>query len=416
MTAFAVSGLTARARFERLADGVAAAAAVSLPWSTSLTSILIGIWLVCLLPTIDFGSFWRDTLRSPAAFLPLALVALVLLGMMWAHVPLRERLAGAGPYVKLIVVPLLLWQFSRRDSAQTVLWVFLASCTLLLVLSWLMAMMPEVSSLMPGRPYGIPVKDYITQSGVFTLCFFGLTERAIFFWKQSRRHSLLLVFWAAAFLANMVFIASSRTSLVVIYVLVALLGIIFLSRKGALVLLAAVVALTALSWTASSYLRLRVGNVSTEIETFTPTHDTSSGARLSFWKNSLSIISDAPLMGHGTGSTKAMFAKMTGGDATAPGAASNPHNQVFAIAIPLGIVGVLLLIAMWGAHVRLFWARDFAAWVGLSVVVQNIISSMFNSHLIDFTQGWLYVLGVGVAGGMVLRARAMASHPASAPP
>jgi hypothetical protein len=28
---------------------------------------------------------------------------------------------------------------------------------------------------------------------------------------------------------------------------------------------------------------------------------------------------------------------------------------------------------------------------------------MFNSHLFDFTQGWTYVFGVGVAGGMVLR-------------
>jgi len=35
--------------------------------------------------------------------------------------------------------------------------------------------------------------------------------------------------------------------------------------------------------------------------------------------------------------------------------------------------------------------------------VQNIVSSLFNSHLFDFTSGWLYVFGVGVVGGMVLR-------------
>ena len=39
------------------------------------------------------------------------------------------------------------------------------------------------------------------------------------------------------------------------------------------------------------------------------------------------------------------------------------------------------------------------------VVLQNIFSSLFNSHLFDFHEGWMYVLGVGVAGGMVLRAR-----------
>ena len=46
-----------------------------------------------------------------------------------------------------------------------------------------------------------------------------------------------------------------------------------------------------------------------------------------------------------------------------------------------------------------------AAWIGLLVVVQNILSSLFNSHIVDFHAGWMYVLGVGVAGGMVLRER-----------
>ena len=36
-------------------------------------------------------------------------------------------------------------------------------------------------------------------------------------------------------------------------------------------------------------------------------------------------------------------------------------------------------------------------------MVQNIVSSLFNSHLFDFTSGWLYVFGVGVVGGMALR-------------
>jgi O-antigen ligase len=46
-----------------------------------------------------------------------------------------------------------------------------------------------------------------------------------------------------------------------------------------------------------------------------------------------------------------------------------------------------------------------ANWIGLLVVVQNVFISLFNSHLFDFHEGWMYVLGVGVAGGMTLRAR-----------
>jgi O-antigen ligase len=35
--------------------------------------------------------------------------------------------------------------------------------------------------------------------------------------------------------------------------------------------------------------------------------------------------------------------------------------------------------------------------------VQNFLSSLVNSHLFDFGQGWLYVFGVGILGGTVLR-------------
>jgi hypothetical protein len=31
---------------------------------------------------------------------------------------------------------------------------------------------------------------------------------------------------------------------------------------------------------------------------------------------------------------------------------------------------------------------------------------VFNSHIFDFHEGWIYVLGVGIAGGMALKSKA----------
>jgi hypothetical protein len=84
-------------------------------------------------------------------------------------------------------------------------------------------------------------------------------------------------------------------------------------------------------------------------------------------------------------------------------ASHNPHNQILAVGIQLGAVGIAVLLAMWAAHLVLFRSGSFAAWTGLVVVVQNIVGSLFNSHLFDFTQGWAYVIGVGIAGGIVLK-------------
>jgi hypothetical protein len=71
---------------------------------------------------------------------------------------------------------------------------------------------------------------------------------------------------------------------------------------------------------------------------------------------------------------------------------------------------------MWLYHLLLFRGEGLIAWIGLMVVVQNFFTSLFNSHLFDFHEGWMYVLGVGVAGGTVLgtRLREAATGPESA--
>ncbi len=131
---------------------------------------------------------------------------------------------------------------------------------------------------------------------------------------------------------------------------------------------------------------------------------TSVGERLEFWRKSVKFVSEAPLVGHGTGSTKTLFAQdavgQTGASAQIIG---NPHNQTLNVAVQWGLIGCVVLYAMWVAHLRLFTGAGLAAWVGLVAVVENFVSSLLNSHLFDFHEGWIYVLAVGVAGGMVAR-------------
>ena len=92
---------------------------------------------------------------------------------------------------------------------------------------------------------------------------------------------------------------------------------------------------------------------------------------------------------------------------------ANPHNQTLNVAIQWGALGVILLYAMWIAHLQLFRGEGLASWIGFVVVIQNMLSSVLNSHLFDFTEGWIYVLGVGIAGGMALAGKV--SPPAAGP-
>jgi O-antigen ligase len=123
------------------------------------------------------------------------------------------------------------------------------------------------------------------------------------------------------------------------------------------------------------------------------------------WKKSLRFVAAAPVFGHGTGSIEHQFRASAGDSGMSAIISNNPHQQTLTVAIQLGLVGVAVMFAMWVAHLALFRGGGLIAWTGLVVVVQNVVSSLFNSHLFDFNQGWLYVFGVGVLGGTVLGMR-----------
>src|SRR5260370_34983063 len=96
-------------RFVQITDGLATAVAVSLPWSTSATSILIALWLIALVPTLDASSVRREVL-SAAGGLPLLLWALGAIGMFGADLVLSAPIAGLGGFHNLLFIPLLLAQ------------------------------------------------------------------------------------------------------------------------------------------------------------------------------------------------------------------------------------------------------------------------------------------------------------------
>ena len=139
---------------------------------------------------------------------------------------------------------------------------------------------------------------------------------------------------------------------------------------------------------------------------------TSIGLRLEFWRKSLGFFAEAPIKGHGTGSTRGLFEQVatpSGQYLASAEVIGNPHNQTLNVAVQWGVIGIVVLYAIWILHLLLFRGDGLAYWIGLLVVVQNIFTSLFNSHLFDFHEGWMYVIGVGVAGGMVIRAQGKAA-------
>ena len=388
----------------RLADWLAVAVAVSLPWSTTAVGITIAAWLIVLLPTLDAAAVRRE-LGTAAGGLPVVLWSLGLIGMLWANVDWHDRFAGLGGFHRLLAIPLLLAQFRRSRNGIWVVCGFFISSVALLIASY--AIVLVIGHRWRGV-YGVPIHDTIFQGAIFLICGYGaLGYAGLALKKGIRRCPITIAIFAvgALFLVNFAFATASRIALLIAPLLLLLLGWRLFRWKGVLV----AVLLTAMAgsamWYASPVIRDRVMKSISEIQRYRATDEaTSIGEHTAFLKESLTIVASAPIMGHGTGSIADEFHRITAGKTGVSAMPTvNPHNQTFAVAIQLGLVGVLALWAMWIAHLALFRGQSVVAWLGLVVVVENILSSTVHSHLFDFNSGWLYVFGIGVLGGTMLR-------------
>ena len=376
---------------------------VSLPWSTSLVAIFAAALLVSMAPFLDVQAL-LESLKRPICVLPVAFFALAVAGTLWSDAPWNARLYAVGPTAKLLMLPVLLYHFERSARGLQVLIAFLVSCALLMVMSWIVAFDPGLA-LKSGAEYGIPVKNYIDQSQEFALCAVVLTYPIVALLRdQKTLRAAGLIAVALSFIINMVFVTVSRTALVTMPVMLAVFALLHLKWRSIVIILCATAVLSGLAWAASPRLQRTASTFLKDYQLYTERNvPTSIGLRLEFWRKSLQFISRAPVFGHGTGSTRALFEEAAVDQHGAAAAVvANPHNQTLNTAVQWGAVGAVVLYAMWVVHLLLFRGEGLATWIGLMVVVQNIFTSLFNSHLSDFHEGWMYVMGVGIAGGMVL--------------
>jgi len=343
------------------------------------------------------------------------LFTLAVVGTFWGDSPWPARLHGISPVAKFLVIPFLIYHFERSHRGHWVFIAFLVSCSALLALSWVVLFVPELTPSVTGSA-GVPVKNYIDQSQEFALCMVALAPLAVWFYSQ--RQFALMAGCAAlmlGFFTNMTFVAVARTAFVYVPVLLILFAAIYLRGRASAYLLVAVVMLATLVWFASPYLRERIVSIATQYRSYEQNIPFSTGQRLAYWHKSIKFFAASPMFGNGTGSTKQLFERdAVGKTGIAAEVVGNPHNQTLNAAVQWGMIGVAVLYAMWLVHILLFRGDGLANWIGLIVVVQNSVSSLFNSHLFDFVEGWIYVLGAGVAGGMLLGVRQRESSKADA--
>jgi O-antigen ligase len=400
MTVIARQEIQAHAR--SVAGWTAAALGFSIPISTSLDGILLIVTVVAWTISGAFAELPRIVRHNRIVLLLPGLFVLIALGMAHGLVPFGVRLQYLWKYDDLLLPLVFVPLFLKPDLRQRGLWGFGAGMALTLILSLLLAAgwAPSGSWVHGSQSNATVFRNYITQNVLMAFAAFlfaGVAVRRQLPWQ---RYGLGLLALCAA--VDVVMFVEGRTGQIILGALILFWCERRLGARGVFVGIAAVLVLGALSYALSPVFHQRIQKTLDEIERAqveTVAPGTSSvGLRLEWYKNTAELIAAHPIIGVGSGS----FVRAYADSVTDPAAvkpSNHPHNQYLLTASDLGVGGAGLLVAMFGA---LWWrfrriSGSLYGELGQGVLIVVAIGSMFNSLLVDHTEGLFFAWMISVA-------------------
>jgi O-antigen ligase len=394
----------ALAGIQRHADTTARASAIALGASIPFTVALNNIFLaITLLAWLSSGHYRQRCAAfvQPVAIVAMALFGVVALATFHGLADTHLALIHLKKYADLAFIPVFLSLFRDNRSRLLALQAFALSLAAILSLSYLLK--SGVALALPaivGNPqYPVVFKEHLTHNilmafAVFLYAWLAVSAKSA--WGKSVWCSLALLA-----LINVTVMVHGATGYLVFGGLLLLLGYRYIGWRGILMSIFVLALIASALMTFSNPFEQRVNKIATEWRQWQPNQPakTSTGWRLEFYRTTLSVIADQPILGVGTGGFAAAYAKKVEG--TGKVATQNPHNEFLLMWAQLGIAGLALLIWLFWWQWRL--AADLPtrleSELARGLVVTMVIGCMFNSLLLDHTEGLFYAWLTGVLYG-----------------
>ena len=215
-------------------------------------------------------------------------------------------------------------------------------------------------------------------------------------WGRALWYSLALLA-----VVNVTLMVQGATGYLVVGALAILLGSQHMGWRGGVGMFLAIAVLLVAALAVPNPFQERIDKIQRELQDWNPSGSTrtSTGLRLEFYQNSLAVAAQHPLIGVGTGGFPKAYAAQVAG--TGKSETRNPHNEFLHIAIQVGILGVVLLVALFVFQWRLAARLPSPMYRGLAhgLVITMVIGCMFNSFLLDHTEGLFYAWLTGLLYG-----------------
>ena len=383
----------------RTAQWAAVALGLSIPVSTALDNVLLAVVLAGWLASGAWRMKWDAVRSNRVALAALALFGLLLLGTVYGERGPGDAALTLRKYLDLLWIPILAWLFRECAMRERALYALAASLALVLATSFLL--MADVISYAPflkgDTSYPVALKARQTHGLLMAFGTFLYAQLALA--AVARLTRILWCVLALLAAANGLLVVQGATGYLVLGTLALYLGFVWKGWRGIAMAAGTAAAAATVLMTVPGPFQERVHRIRSEIAQWQPgvaDGGSSTGTRIEFYRVSLEVVKDRPILGHGTGSFAAAFAEKTRGQNVLP--SRNPHNEYLHMMVQLGFVGLAGLLVLFATHWRLApaLATPLERHLARGLLLTMVVGCLFNSWLMDHTEGLLYAWLTGL--------------------
>lgn len=382
---------------DRVARWAAIAIGASIPVSTSIDNILLGVVLIGWLAGGRYREKWDAVRANPVALAALALFAVIAAGTLYGDRYPGDALGFLGKYADLLAVPMLVHLFRDARHRDYALLALAGGLAFTLAISYLVLLgaLPQVKPLAPDPLYPLAFKFKLTHNILMALAAFVFAHFAARATSPAGRCTWAVLAVAAAL--NALFLVNGLTGQVMLGAFVLYGSWRWKGWRG----LAAGVAGAALGAVllagASDSFRNRLGLIVSEAAEWRAgrvREDASVSTRLELAKIAATIALEHPLAGVGTGGYPKAHAERSSVTSR------NPHSEILLIAVQNGVLGLAALLWLFylQAHLAMRLPALESSLAG-GLVLMMALGCIVNSMLIDHTEGLLFAWLTGVLYG-----------------
>ncbi len=353
---------------------------VSIYLSTSLAIILSGLLGLFWLLSAQFMVLPDTLKKNPVAAWSLLLFLCFTFGLCYSSATFSEAFSILMKYRELLFIPVLC-SFLTTERYRCWVWkAFVVASVLILLISYLMYF-----GILDLNKLGDPsFKSRITHSICISFFAFFCAHKAY----DGKHYAKLYWFLFILGVYNLFFIVEGRTGQLIAVLLVVLFGMQRFTKKVLLLTVLIMAMLLALFLTFSDKAtRINEGLASTQayLQAHPEKTEFSMGQRFTFWRYSLKLIAEKPLLGYGTGSFTKEYQRVAGNELFVT---KNPHNEFLMIGVQLGLLGLSIYLGFLAS--QYYYARklpDKEKWLAQGILLSLIVTSLFNSPLMDHAEG-----------------------------